>query len=474
MCQCRFSVHLGAQGAQHIKRFLGNDLLVRLTMFRYLNVMTRMLVFPVVQAWRRPRAAASVVLLVAVIMVIAGWLYARREWRAAGVALAADRPQEARAHLAFPLRVWWWDPKVHLSAARAARLSGDLPAAETHLKECLRLAHGATEDVQLEFLLLRVQTGEVDVVAVPLLEAANNGHPEASLILSTLAVAYMHNLRYRPAHACLSRWIEIQPDAAKAYQYRGWVLERMNRRKEAIADYQRALEIDANLMPVRVQLAQVLIDDHQALEALPHLERLYCRAPNDALIQARLGMVRHLQGRLDEARRLMEAAAVHLPNDPTLQIDLARLDMNDGQPDVAEGRLRPVVQADPSDMEAYYSLYLSVQAQGRADEAREIWKQCVRAKAILDRTNELLRDVVDTPASRIADCVELGQLFLEIKQDARGLFWLYRALERDPDQQQAHKALAAFYERNGNTEKAAAHLRQIRQAAAPSDHAVSP
>jgi hypothetical protein len=31
--------------------------------------------------------------------------------------------------------------------------------------------------VQLDFLLLRVQTGEVDRVAPPLLEAADNGHP---------------------------------------------------------------------------------------------------------------------------------------------------------------------------------------------------------------------------------------------------------------------------------------------------------
>jgi tetratricopeptide (TPR) repeat protein len=432
-------------------------------MFRFLRTMARGLLFPVAKAWRRPRAAAAVVLTLSAAAVLAGWLYARHEWRAAQIALAADQPQEARAHLAIPLKVWWWDPQVHLSAARAARLSGDLPAAETHLKQSLRLAHGATEEVQLEFLLLRVQTGEIDEVAAPLLEAADNGHPEAPLILSTLAVAYMHNLRYRPAHACLSRWIEIQPDSAKAYQYRGWVLERMNRRTEAIADYQKALEIDANLIPIRVQLAQVLIDDHRALEALPHLELMYSHSPNDPLIQARLGMARHVQGRLDEARRLMEAAADQLPNDPSLQIDLARLDLNDGQPDVAERRLRPVVLADPSDMEAYYSLYLSIQAQGRADEAQEIWKQCLRAKAILDRTNELLRDVVDTPASGTTDCVELGQLFLEIGQDTRGLFWLYRALERDPDQQQAHKALAAYYERKGNTEKATAHIRQMKK-----------
>jgi tetratricopeptide (TPR) repeat protein len=414
------------------------------------------------QARRRPWAVAAVALAVAAAAAGSGWAYARHQWRAAREAVAADRPQEARARLALPLLVWRRDPAVHLLAARAARLSGDLPAAEAELKQCLRLSGGATADVQLEFLLLRVQTGEVDQVAPPLLEAANNGHPEAPLILSTLAVAYMNNLRYRPAFACLSRWIELRPDAAKAYQYRGWVLERMNRRKDALADYRKALEIDPDLVPVRLALAQVLLEDNQPLEALPLLERLYREVPDDPLVQARLGTCFYLQGQMGEARRLMEAAAVRLSNDPPLQIQLARLDLNEGRADEAERRLRAVLQADPSDTEAFYTLYLAVQTQGRADEAREIWKGCERARAVLDRTHKLLRDVMDSPDARATDCAELGQLFLEIKQDTRGLYWLYEALERDPDQQQAHRSLAAYYERQGNADKAEVHRRQVR------------
>jgi type IV pilus assembly protein PilF len=316
--------------------------------------------------------------------------------------------------------------------------------------------------VQLEYLLLRVQTGDVDRAAGPLLEAADNGHPEAQLILSTLAVAYMNNLRYRPAYGCLSRWIELQPDAAKAYQYRGWVLERMNRRKDALADYHKALDIDPDLVPVRIQLAQVLLEDNQLPEALPHLERLYRQVPDDPLVQARLGMARYQQGQMDEARRLMEAAAARLSYDPALHIQLARLDLNEGRAEDAEKRLRDVLKADPSDTEALFALYQAVQAQGRTKEADAIWAQCRQARAVLDRAHKLLREVMDSPNARAADCAELGQLFLEIQQDTRGLYWLHEALERDPSQQQAHRALAAYYEGQGNAEKAAAHRRQVR------------
>jgi predicted Zn-dependent protease len=414
-------------------------------------------------ARRRPWLALGAFLILAATALLSGWAYARHQWHAAQQALADDRPQEARGRLAFPLFVWRSDPEVHRLAARAARLSGDLPAAEVALKESLRLAGGATADIQLEFLLLRVQTGEVDKVASPLLEVADNGHPDAPLILSTLAVAYMNYLRYTPAYACLSRWIELRPDSSRAYEYRGWVLERLNRRKEALTDYRKALDIAPDLVPARLQLAQILLDENQPVEALDHLERLYRQAPDDPLVQARLGRCRYTQGHMTEARRLMEAATLQLPTDPTLQIYLARLDLQEGHADLAEQRLRGVLQSDPSDTEAFYSLYLAVQAQGRAEEAKQVWKGCQRAKAVLDRTHQLLREVMDSPQARPADCVELGQLLVEIKQDTRGLYWLYEALERDPNQQQAHEALAAYYERQGNAEKAAVHRRHARQ-----------
>src|SRR5439155_14610094 len=116
-------------------------------------------------ARRRPWAAAAVALAVAAAAAVSGWAYVRHQWRAAREALAADRPQEARARLALPLLVWRWDPEVHRLAARAARLSGDLPAAEAGLKQSLRLAGGGAADVPRDGLPLRVQAGEVDRVA---------------------------------------------------------------------------------------------------------------------------------------------------------------------------------------------------------------------------------------------------------------------------------------------------------------------
>ena len=57
------------------------------------------------------------------------------------------------------------------------------------------------------------------------------------------------------------------------------MLERLNNHKGAMDDYHRALELDPDLLPVRLRVAEMLLEDKQAPEALPHLERLMPAGP---------------------------------------------------------------------------------------------------------------------------------------------------------------------------------------------------
>jgi tetratricopeptide (TPR) repeat protein len=381
--------------------------------------------------------------------------YVRHQWQAGRDALAGDRPAEARARLDRYLAFCPWDEEAHLLAARAARLTGDGATAEAHLNRCLKLHGGATEPVQLEFLLLRVQAGEVDDVAPALIDAVEKGHPESPLILETLGRAYMHRLRYRAAHACLSRWVELCPDVAKAYRWRGWVLERLNQPRPAAEDYNRALELEPDLIPVRLRLAEMLLEDSRAPEALPHLERLYRQAPDRPEVLARLGMCRYDQGQTDEARRLLEVAAVSLPDDPSLLIYLAKIDVDEGRGAAAEQRLRKALRADPSDTEARYRLVLALELQGRADEAAAAREEYKRYKGWVDRANKLLREVPDTPTAGAAEYTEIGELLLRVGRDRLGVYWLEQALIRDPGYQPARRALAEYHETHGAGEPTA-------------------
>lgn len=393
-----------------------------------------------------------------------GYAYALHEWHAAQEAVKDMQTAQAQKHLELCLRVWPRSPQVHLLAARVARWNEDFESAEAHLQQCLKLQHGATEATQIEFMLLRAQMGDEDEVAPSLFKYVDAKHPETSTILDTLARAYMRHLRYGVAYSCLSRWIQEHPDTARAYHWRGWVLERMDSYQEAMKDYKRALDVDPDLVPVRLRLAEMLMEDKQPLDALPHLERLYREYPDRAIVKARLGQCRFLQGKVPEARALMEDAVKELPDDAALLVYLGKLENQNDRPVQAERWLRHALEVDAGDLEALVPLITSLQMQHRDDEAATFSERLEKEKTLVSRTNQLLREEAEHPTRDPNVAWEIGTLLLRINRDRQGLYWLHdQALGRDPHHQPTHKTLAEYYEAKGDREQAAVHRRALVQ-----------
>jgi tetratricopeptide (TPR) repeat protein len=413
---------------------------------------------PARAAGRHPRRALLALALLTITSLFAALAYGQRQWRLAHRALEAEMPAEARSRLGVCLWVWPRSATVHLAAARAARLTGDVEEAEAHLGRCLKLAP-ATHAVQLEFLLLRVQAGEVDEVAATLIDSVENDHPETPLILETLSRAYMQVMRYKEAFQCLSRWIDETPEAAKPYQWRAWVYERLNRSTYAMEDYLKALELNPQLAPVRLRVAEMLLENNDPVGALPHLTWLLEQHPDPPVIKARLGQCRLLEGRFNEARRLLEEAAPHLPKDLTVLIQLSKLDMHEGRPADAEQRLRRVLEIAPNDPEALFQLTNVLRVQGRSDEAVATLERHHEHRALVHRTNKLLREEHSSTDPDFA--AEVGGLLLKIDRERLGMYWLDRALALAPNHAVAHQALADYYDSKGNFEKAASHRRRL-------------
>ena len=113
------------------------------------------------------KSGKAIVALFAIVIacVVVSWQFSHYSCRRAIVDLNRDRVTEARDRLKIAIRTWPWNDDAQFWAARAARVNGDLSAAEVHLTRCLKLNGGATERVQLEFLLLRAQAGEIEEMA---------------------------------------------------------------------------------------------------------------------------------------------------------------------------------------------------------------------------------------------------------------------------------------------------------------------
>jgi tetratricopeptide (TPR) repeat protein len=411
------------------------------------------------------RTAVLVLILVLFGTAVGFFGYAFAQWRAAQLAVTEGRADEARSKLDLCLFLWPNSAEVHLLTARADWLSGDFESAEAHLKQCTRLNNGATESIQLEYLLMRARTGEEDEVASALFKHVDNKHPQTPFILETMSRAYMHGLRYGHAYDCLSRWIKEAPDAAKPYHWRGWILERLSNHHEAKDDYQRALERGPELVDVRLRLVEILLDENKAPEAVPHLERLRRQFPDRPDVMARLGHCRFLQGRLKEARCLLETAVKERPEDSPALLHLGKLELQEGRAAEAEQWLLRSLKLEPGDLVARYTLVTSLQVQGRRDEAAAVLKEYKKLKDLTERVNRLLLDEARHPTKGAEGPSEIGDLLLAIGQEKLALYWLKQALVRDPGHQPTHRALAGYYEKKGDRDQAAAHRRRLLEPA---------
>lgn len=400
-------------------------------------------------------------LLVAVLLACEGW--AARQEHLAAQALADNYLDEAKRHIECALWVRPRRTSTLVLAARIQRLSGGYSEAERYLLRCLQI-HGMSDPVQLEWLLLRCQQGELDQLAPNLFALVRQQHPETPAILETLARVYLRQTRYLEALLCLDQLLELVPDSVRGLDWRGWVGNQLDHRERAIGDYELLLQLQPGRTDIRLRLAQLLIESARHEEATPHLERLLREMPDDPDVVAALAPCRVIQGRSEEARAMLDAVLKDHPDHFNTLYQRGKLELTLGHHAEAEPWLRKALQVNPHDTEAHYSLYQSLQGQPHrekeAERERVNWE---REGKNQKRLTSLLRKDLAAHPNNVELACEAGQLFLQLGEDKRGLFWLHRAVANNPRHIPSHRALLAYYERTHNTEQADEERRQLKE-----------
>ncbi len=375
-----------------------------------------------------------------------------------------EQPNEALRHVLLSLRVRSSSPDAHLLAARASRHTGAYREAEEHLERAVRLLGGPTERTQLEWVLLRAQRGEIDEVAPGLWACVEQDHPETEEVLATMARRYLAELRFQPALTCLNRWLELRPNAVRALDWRGWVLERTKQTKAAARDYEKALELAPGRAAVRLRLVEVLLERNDPGGAQSHLEELRRNRPHDPDVLVVLARCAMLLGNHEAAEQALDEALATSPNHVGALLHRARLALALHRPAEAEAWLRQALQTKPGDVDLLYNLALALQQQpGRKQEAIAALRRHEQVKADLETLSALLSQ---PPAYLQRDpdrAAEAGRILLNAGQDQGGLFWLEVALKRDPGHPAANEALARYYEKKGEAEKARDHRRRAQE-----------
>jgi tetratricopeptide (TPR) repeat protein len=418
---------------------------------------------PVRKLWQGIRSHPKLSLVIALLLLATGLiagipLWALYHYRAAEQALEEGHLPRAREHIESYLAVWPRNPDANLLAARVERLAGNFPEAEGYLSRCKDLNHGATRATQLEWLLLRAQRGEVDQVARGLWRLVEDRGADSTIILETLARVYIRELRFPQALDCLHRWLDIEPNAVLALDWRGWVQERLEHFHEARKDYERALELAPERLEVRVRLTELLLTANDVRAARPHLRRLRQSDPDRPDVLIALARCRFLQGKFPEARTLLDRVLADQPENVNALICRGKLDLRANRPAQAEAWLRRALRHNPLDIEVQNALYDSLRRQpNRAREAAAQERRCKEVKARTERLGMLLRGGAEKHAGNPAAFAEVGAILLDMGQDSLAIYWLSRALKLDSHHRRTHEVLARYYDKLKQPAKAAQH-----------------
>jgi predicted Zn-dependent protease len=407
----------------------------------------------------RALAAAVLLLLAAVGLCTAGvYLWSGHHLRAARAALDRYHTREALPHLEVCLKLRPRDPETLFLAARTARRLGTFGEADHYLDEYQEVRGKDDEDLILERVLVRAERGAVDEVIKFCRALVEQGHPAAPLILEALAHGCLRMYRLHEADTYLERWLQQQPDNPQALLLQGQVRDQQERRLDALASYRRALEADAELDEARSRLAVLLVTMGQGGEALPHLEYLRRRDPDNPSVQVYRARALDLLGRTGEAETALDEVLARYPHHGAALTARGSLALRaEGQSADAERWLRQAAELEPGDYQAHYLLHQALTRNGKTEEAEQEQERLKRVEDDLKRIQEIATVKLQMAPHDPALHCEAGVIALRAGAVAEGLRWLHSALKEDPRYAPAHRALMEHYQRTGDAGRAAYH-----------------
>jgi tetratricopeptide (TPR) repeat protein len=406
---------------------------------------------------------------VLLLLGVGGYFLGRQFWARQHLQQAREALQrrdfpEALSHLQRCLEVWPQDPASHLLAAQAARRAGLLEEAERHLLVCARLP-AAPEALRLEHNLLQATAGDLAAVEADLLDRVRRQSPDAVVILEALTAGHVRMQHLPQALYCADELLRREPDHVQGLLWHGWVMERLNRFTEALEDYRRAVDLRPDDVWARLSLGEVLLYLNRPGDALEHFTYLHDRQPDAVASNAavRLGLARCRRGlgETEEARDLLDVLVRESGQEAQILSERGQLALEEGQEAAAEEWLRRALALAPHDRTTNFALSQCLRRRGKPEEARRYQQEVERLDADWKRLTELRQALLKlswAPAQRR----EAGLLCLRLGREQEGLAWLLGSLQEDPRQPEVHQALADYFERAGQPERAARHRRLAR------------
>lgn len=414
----------------------------------------------------RTRVGAALAIVALAALVVGSWygltaLRCHYDMEAAKQALADYDFPEASRRLDAYLGRRPDDPAALLLAAQATRRAGRLDDARAYLTRCSDLVETSTPEGRLQYTLLWVQQGEVKKHVHDLIDDVEIRHPASEQILEALALGCVHIYRLDEASFWTKQLLDRHP--------KNPIGRRLDARlHDALHRTARAAEIIAALLDdypdddkARLYLAGLWAKSHRFEEAAGLYRTLRRRRPDDLTPLLGLLSVDLKQERLDEVEPLLRELAERYPDNAAALLQRGQFALRQGRSTEAEPLLRRAVEQAPHDRDARLALATCLEHRGQPDAARAQLKRFHAIEAEMKKLQEAFEATIKTPAE-LTPRREAARVCLRNGQPSEALRWLLGVLDLAPDDREAHRLLAEYYETTGDTDRAAEHRGRAR------------
>ncbi len=194
----------------------------------------------------------------------------------------------------------------------------------------------------------------------------------AAVIFAGAALAILTFQRNADYHSEISIWRDTEakaPGNARAYYCLGIALNNRGRIDEAIAQYEKSIELDPGFPEIETSLGVALANHGQLAEAIAHFRKALEISPVYPMAHNYLGTILASRGRLDEAMAHYRKALEVKPDYAEAHNNLGNALAGRGQFDEAIAEYRKVLELDPNNAKAHGNLGVALAGRGQLDEA---------------------------------------------------------------------------------------------------------
>jgi protein O-mannosyl-transferase len=265
----------------------------------------------------------------------------------------------------------------------------------------------------------------------------------AAVIGALMICAWIQTGYWKSSETLWNHTLACTTDNYVAHYNLGLALDHKGRVDEAIAQYQKALEINADNAEVHNNLGMDLMEKGKADEAIAHFQEALQIKPDFAEAHFNLGNTLREKGRMDEAITHYQKALQINPDYLAAHNNLGNLLRQTGRMDEAITHFQRALAINPGDAPAHYNLGTALQQEGRVDEA------------ITQYQNALQIDPDDVDAHN-----NLGSALRQKGRVDEAISHYQAALKIKPDFAEAHYNLGNVFLQMGNASEAIAHFQQ--------------